>query len=84
MGLATGIGEPIPVVSGFHTNGQSRQKWIHEFDKAFEIIGHVAAKEHIAGLVHDGDEHRAGMQVDAAIVLGVNLSEHHSDLQRGC
>jgi|GEM_PF-2841637 len=55
--LATAIGQPIPVVSGFDANSQVRQKRLHAFFESFKVAFQIAAEENISCPVDHCDEH---------------------------
>ena len=76
-GIATLIGKPVVEASGFSTNRDIRKVGPKLLLESFESVWHLFLQEKVTGFVHDSNEHLFGMQVDPAIVLGVDLRESH-------
>jgi hypothetical protein len=74
---AAQIGDPIPGEDTLHRHRDILAVWGDGFQESIGICPVVPVQEYFTGLVHDAEEHRSCMQVDAAVVLMVSCVESY-------
>jgi hypothetical protein len=77
VGLAAAIGQPVVGVSGFTSNSDLIFERFDCFLKLGKIVFKVFVQHNLTGFVHDADLTAPGMNVDAGIVIGMNVTVTH-------
>jgi hypothetical protein len=71
------IGDPVPGENSFHCHHKIFAVWVDGYEQSIGSCAEVPVQQDFAGLIHDADEHRSCVQVDAAVVLMLSRVESH-------
>jgi len=73
-GVLAGVGQPVPAEHAFGADGQVVAIRRDEFEEVGEVIvPDVGMDEFLAVPVHDADVHLAGMEINSAVELVVEV-----------
>lgn len=78
--LCASVGQPIPVEGGLGADGNAGHIRLEVLQQTSKVRGQLMVKLDDTVLVHDANVHDVCMQVDAAIILFVNVNKFHKGL----